>query len=377
MFYFIPGVYLPNTAATNRSMAYIRHLSELGITTIAVFFNENGRGECLPSMPNIIVNNVWKKYFFKKGTLSYLSLIIHLLLFRKRLKKGDVVYCYEYVNYWKLFLKKGVRVYAEYTENPDVIGLGGRFLYTSKEQFKTLCKKLSGVFVISTALKEYFMDIGVEEGRIHIINIIVDSNRFLGLEKDADVEPNIVYCGSAYNNKDGVDQLIKAFAITHQTHPEVKLYIVGAAPKKEEECSNMQLAKYLGVEEIVVFTGMMAAERIPQILKNATILALDRPDNIQAKYGFPTKLGEYLLTGNPTVLTRVGDLPLFLKDGESALFAQPDNPEDFAAKMNWCLEHPAEAQDIGTKGREVAQQYFSYATETQKMIEVMLNNQKA
>ena len=138
-----------------------------------------------------------------------------------------------------------------------------------------------------------------------------------------------------------------------------------------------RLAKDLGVEESVVFTGMMAAERIPQILKNATILALDRPDNIQAKYGFPTKLGEYLLTGNPTVLTRVGDLPLFLKDGESALFAQPDNPEDFAAKMNWCLEHPAEAQDIGTKGREVAQQYFSYATETQKMVEVMLNNQKA
>lgn len=372
MFYFIPGVYLPNTAATNRCMAYLRHFSEQGIDTVAIFFNSNGEGTSLPSQPYIEVRDIWKKYLFKKGLFGYLSIMFHLLLFRWKLKKGDVVYCYEYVNYWKLFLKRGVRVYAEYTENPDVIGLGGRFLRTSKSQFDAKCRNLTGLFVISTALKDYFVKIGVEASRIHIINIIVDSNRFEGIEKKECAEPYIAYCGSAYNNKDGVDQLIKAFAIMHQTHPDVKLFIVGASPKKGQDCQNVQLAKDLGVDNYVVFTGVVAAERIPQILKNAVILALDRPDNIQAKYGFPTKLGEYLLTGNPTVLTRVGDLPLFLQDGVNTLFAQFNNPEDFAAKMNWCLEHAVEAQEIGRQGREVAQQYFNYAIETQKMVDLMI-----
>lgn len=374
MFYFIPGVYLPNTAATNRCLAYLRYFSEQGIETTAVFFNRNGEGTSLPSMPNIEVRDVWKKYLFKKAPLRYISTLFRLLFFRWSLKKGDVVYCYEYVNYWKLFIKRGVHIYAEYTENPDVIGLGGKFLHTSMKHFKAKCRQLTGMFVISTALKEYFVKIGVQESRIHIINIIVDSSRFDGVEREPNVEPYIAYCGSAYNNKDGVDQLIKAFAITHKTHKRVKLYIVGAGPKNDEECSNTQLAKDLGVEESVVFTGLMSAEKIPQVLKNAIVLALDRPNNIQAEYGFPTKLGEYLLTGNPTILTSVGDLPLFLKSGVNTLFALPDEPEDFATKLNWCLEHFAEAQRIGRNGRDVAQLHFNYAIETQKMVDVMLNN---
>lgn len=372
MFYFIPGVYMPNTAASNRFLAYLKYFSERQIQTISVFFTCDIDRNELEAKPYIQVKNYWKERSLE-GPFKYLSVFFQLLSFRRHLKPGDVVYCYENVNYWKLFLKKGVRVYAEYTENPDVIGLGGKFLHTSKKQFDLLCKKLSGIFVISTALKDYFMKIGVEDSHIHIINVIVDNSRFEGIERETMVESYVAYCGSVYNNKDGVDQLIKAFAITHKKHQNVKLYIVGVSPKEGAECSNMQLVKDLGVEDSVVFTGLIPAEKIPQVLKNAKVLALDRPDNIQAKYGFPTKLGEYLLTGNPTVLTTVGDIPLFLKNWESTLFAKPEDPDDFSEKMNWCLEHPQAALDIGLQGRVVALRYFNYATETQKMVEVMFN----
>ena len=374
MFYFIPGVYLPNTAATNRCLAYLQYFSENGIETNVLFFSSNNEGTLMPSMANIRIENIWKKYLFKSGPLRYLSLLFNLLRFRFRLKKGDVVYCYENVNYWKLLLKKGVKVFSEYTENPDVIGLGGAFLHTSKKQFQSLCKRLTGLFVISAPLKEYFIKMGVEEQNIHIINIIVNPKRFAGIEKEEGVEPYIAYCGSAYNNKDGVDQLIKAFAITHNEFSNLKLYIIGESPNKKQECSNMQLAKDLGVERFVVFTGLIESERIPQLLKNAIALVLDRPNNVQAQYGFPTKLGEYLLTGNPTVLTKVGDIPLFLKDLVSTVFAEPDNPEDFSQKIIWCLNNTEEANKIGSQGREVAYKHFTYVSETAKMADVMLLN---
>lgn len=216
----------------------------------------------------------------------------------------------------------------------------------------------------------------MEESRIHIINIIVDDKRFEGIEKEAVSEPYIAYCGSAYNNKDGVDQLIRAFALTHKVHPDIKLYIIGASPRKDQECSNVQLAEDLGVRDSIVFIGQIPSEKIPQMLKNARMLVLDRPQNVQAQYGFPTKLGEYLLTGNTTVLTRVGDMPLFLKDKVSTIFAQPDDPTDFSEKMNWCLENPEEAAAIGECGKEVALQHFNYRIETQKMVEIMLKHDK-
>lgn len=128
------------------------------------------------------------------------------------------------------------------------------------------------------------------------------------------------------------------------------------------------LVNELGFEDKVVFTGEVPSEQIPQLLVNAEFLVLARPDNLQAQFGFPTKLGEYLLTGNPVVVTAVGDIPLYLKDGESALIAKPDDEKDFASKMLWVAEHHQEAEYIGLKGREVALFEFNASIEAKKII---------
>ena len=79
----------------------------------------------------------------------------------------------------------------------------------------------------------------------------------------------------------------------------------------------------------------------------------------------------YLLTENPVVVTKVGDIPLFLKDGQSALLAEERNPEAFASKLIWALEHPAEAAAIGKEGAKVALSAFNYLTETRKILNVI------
>ena len=134
---------------------------------------------------------------------------------------------------------------------------------------------------------------------------------------------------------------------------------------------NWELIENLGVKNSVIFTGIVSAAEIPQILKNATVLALDRPDSLQAQCGFPTKLGEYLLTENPVVVTKVGDIPLFLKDGETALLAEERNPHEFSSKLLWALEHPAEAIEIGKAGAQVAMREFNYLNETKKIIKAI------
>ena len=205
-----------------------------------------------------------------------------------------------------------------------------------------------------------------------MINMIVDTSRFLGIEKQSS-EKYIAYCGTASNNKDGVDELIRAFAILVSKHPDYKLYIIGNTPSKDQRFGNLELVKSLGIEKNVVFTGIVSRDEIPQLLKNAEILALDRPDNLQAKYGFPTKLGEYLLTGNPVVVTNVGDIPLFLKNGISAFIADPQNAQSFADKLCWVIEHPKEAKVVGENGKRIAEMSFSYLTETKKLVNIILN----
>ena len=49
-----------------------------------------------------------------------------------------------------------------------------------------------------------------------------------------------------------------------------------------------------------------------------------RPDSRQARGGFPTKLGEYLATGKPVCVTKVGEITVYLEDNVSAFLAEPE-----------------------------------------------------
>lgn len=373
MFYLVSNSYVPNTAPSNRIIAYAKALSKLNIRTKVVFFYpDKAFSKVDEFLKYIDFEYYWDKYYINFPKLKLLSIRLYMRQFAKRLRPGDKVLVYGFpdlvVNLSKI---KSVRVYSEITEHPRASFVNFVNKTTIKE-YLYACKVISGVVVISNELKKYFINEGCLEERVHVINMIVDTSRFLGIEKQSS-EKYIAYCGTASNNKDGVDELIRAFAILVSKHPDYKLYIIGNTPSKDQRFGNLELVKSLGIEKNVVFTGIVSRDEIPQLLKNAEILALDRPDNLQAKYGFPTKLGEYLLTGNPVVVTNVGDIPLFLKNGVSAFIADPQNAQSFADKLCWVIEHPKEAKVVGENGKRIAEMSFSYLTETKKLVNIILN----
>lgn len=367
MFYvFYYGLW-PNTAAGNRFLSFLRGFDDLEVDATAVLLTSYTGYRIQEKYRHVKVEYLWHDWPFARRVFNYLHRPIAFKLFLNRLKSGDAVFCYGSPEFLPQFVaKKGVRVYHERTESPEVVPITNPKL---QADYLKACIGLDGLFVISTALKNYFINKKVEADIIRIINMTVDHNRFAGVKKNTATEKYIAYCGTASNNKDGVDELIKAFSIVAKTHDDVKLYIIGQTPSADDKAGNLKLIDDLGLKERVVFTGRVSAERMPQLLTDAAVLALDRPDSPQAQNGFPTKLGEYLLSENPVVVTRVGDIPLFLRDGESALLAEQRNPEDFASKLCWVLEHPAEAVAIGKKGKEVALREFNYLTESKKIID--------
>ena len=374
-FYFIPTIYQPNTAATNRAISFIKGFSELGVKTQVVYFEPNeGKDTFLAPLENIEFIYYWKSFYWDNKIAKYIILLFYYFHFLIKLKKGDTVLCYSQACIWNLILKwrRGVRIFVEHTEHPEVVGIGGKFLTPSWKNYYRGLNKIEGLFVITSALKQFFVDKGVCPDRIHITNIVVDTKRFDGLKESASAMPYVAYCGTASNNKDGVDQLIKAFSIVSKTHPDLQLHIAGKIPDNDE-AGNLQLIKDLGLIDKVVLKGIIGADLMPQFLKDAVMLALDRPGNTQAKYGFATKMGEYLMTGNPVVVTDVGDFHLFLKDKESAILTQPDNVNAFADGLKWVFEHPDLSEKIGMQGRQVALSEFSYTAVSSKLLVKMFS----
>lgn len=380
MIYLIADTFVPNTATTNRYLGFAKGFKEQGVDFINVSvkpsrdlfrLDEDSYGASkylwyghhTTKMTDTFVYGLHIKVISKSGILfrSFLSTLTEddtiILTTPQQVASA--------INNNKV----GYKVYHERTEHPSV----SRSWADDKQHSEYLkaCTKLDGLFVITKSLRDAFINYGVPKERIHIINMTVDESRFEGLKKQ-NCEPYIAYCGTVSNYKDGVDSLIRSFKYVAEKNKSIKLYIIGSIPNKGEKNSNIELIKELDLEERVVLTGLVSADKMPQLLKNAKALVLARPNNKQAQNGFPTKLGEYLLTGNPVVITKTGDISLFLKDGESAMLAEPGDEQEIADKILTLLANPVLSQSIGEKGKLVALKYFNSSLEAKKIIDIIV-----
>lgn len=369
--YIVLRGYFPGYAATVHCINWISNFDRLGVQATVVNLRPNDEFSIMPNLyQNISIINLWEKQIkIRNRHLRFVQYLYNVWNFSKQIKQKDIVWIYDCPEILPFFINRKCNVFAEVTEHPST-WKNNPILSIFHNKILLSYKKLDGLFVISKGLKSAFLSYGVSESRIHIINMTVDPQRFKNLKSHI-IDPNITYCGNGTNNKDGVDLLIKAFYTVHQSYPSYKLRIIGKIPKMGDSSGNLELIKSLGIENSVVFLGKKNMEEIPQILMDASILALCRPDSIQARNGFPSKLGEYLLTGNIVVVTNVGDIPNFLSDKENALVAEHDNINDFASKLIWAIEHPKEASKIGKKGIETALKCFNSIIEAKKMLKTM------
>lgn len=368
--------YCPGEAWTNRILSYAKYLSVSEAETIMMFLiSDRDRKEVIRTIPNsdTRVINLWEndsQFFLHFRILAYLKNLIKACNY---IHRRDVVLIYgAELPLLVAALFKGASVYTEITEHPfkDKDNSDEQRLPLLK---RTIYNKLSGLFVISSTLRSYFIKQGISDDKIKIVNMFVDSCRFSRV-KDDESKHYIGYCGTLSYHKDGVDNLVRAFASFHKTHQNYHLLLIGRAESQDVMTRLKMLVEELNLQKAVHFTGKVSAEEIPSLLKGATVLALARPDNTQARNGFPTKLGEYLATGKPVLVTSVGEIPRFLIDGYNAYMVEPGNTEAFAQKMSYIVDNLEVAQVVARRGEELTKSEFDAKTQVEGALSFILNS---
>ncbi|MEO6705870.1 MAG: glycosyltransferase family 4 protein, partial [Ginsengibacter sp.] len=206
-----------------------------------------------------------------------------------------------------------------------------------------------GLLLMTKRLIKYFVEEkGMKTPYLHV-PMTVDFSRF-DLDKKETISEYIAYCGVLNNSKDGVDLLIEAFSMLAKDFPGINLYLIGDAASDEEYELYIKKVKQNNLAKRVIFTGRISKEDMPELLLNASILVLARPKSIQAEGGFPTKLGEYLATGKPVIVTKVGEIPDYLTDGVNAFMAEPGSIDSLYCKMKTILLDYTHALVIGENG---------------------------
>ena len=372
--YILDSSYNATSAGTNRLLAFALALQKRGIkVTIFYLFPYYNREKC--ERYTNVLNYV---YLWENSPTSnkYFNTIRSMRIFYKLMKPEIPVYVYSLLNcLYYLRKKKNIRLYHEYTENPEIVGkisgILGNYLY---KLYKKTIPQLDGLFLITPSLCDlYISKFGANPSSTLLLNMIVDTKRFEDINQVC-ITKTISYCGIISEYKDGVSILIKAFEKVVRKYPEYVLKLIGPFKDSNTKRELLDLVENLSLQNNVIFTGSVPPQEMPILLKSSKILALARPDNIQAKYGFATKIGEYLMTERPIVLTRVGAVENYLKDKENCIFATPNDINDFADKLLWTIENNDIAMHIGKKGKEVALKYFNAEIESDKIYNLIYNN---
>lgn len=363
---FVVWNFYPNTAYTNHTKATVRGMCESGCVV-----------DVLSIKPLVTKENMCIRGQFtgRSWLATAFGTLWDFLVLAASIKKYDVVYCacsdLRVIKIsQKIARQNHIPIIHERTEFPDI------FYSNDKKGEKALSKYLSRValfdkvFVISNPIRDYFISNGVASDKLVIYPMIVDPGRFKGLEKRNVGYRYMAYCGNLSNSKDGVADLIESFGLStsKKTH---KLMLIGAKPSDAEmSIYNDIIAKY-NIHDCVIFRGQVERDEMPQLLLDADVLLLCRPDNRQALGGFPTKLGEYLSTGNPVLVTRVGDIDKYIIDGKNGFLSEPGNVVRFSNKMNEIVDNYSLAKKVGECGRELVMDAFNYKVQAQKVVDII------
>jgi glycosyltransferase involved in cell wall biosynthesis len=373
-------------ASPNRHMAYAKGLVESGneVTFILLLpqnsvqpnFSLDGINfVCLSPNHTMIIDKKLKKQ------LTILKSVRHgRQLIKNLYKKGEIdvvilldTYISSLSPFLRLCKKMRIKVLHERTENPLAIERKGLGRVNDLIYRRFILPKFDGIFVISKALKEYFTIITREKIPVTVINMIVDPSRFdFELTSKSDSKRYIAYCGSMEIEKDGIDILIRSFgtALEENEIPgDLNLMLIGDNTNKALMNKLYQILAESKCQDRVIFTGRISRKELPGLLVNAQALALARPDSIQAQGGFPTKLGEYLSTGKPVIITNTGEIGLFLKDGYNAFIAQPGSKESFSKKIREVFDNYPAAVQIGLRGKELIYSEFNYFKQANRLVE--------
>lgn len=218
------------------------------------------------------------------------------------------------------------------------------------------------VVAISSYLRDYagrYLRPGAES---IVLPIMVDCDEFRQEGGPSTAPRFVTYTGMLNERKDGVATLMTAFSRLAGDFPDVILRLVGDSD--DARTSNVpeyrEIAEGLSIAGRVEFTGQVPRSEIPRHLGEASVLVLARPSSQQADAGFPTKLGEYLASGRPVIVTRTSDISEYLTDGETAFIVPPGDLEALVTALRRVLSDPESASAVGAAGRHVAEESFDY-----------------
>ncbi len=211
------------------------------------------------------------------------------------------------------------------------------------------------VFALTGALRDELVRRGVPGNKITLLPNAVDETRFFPIPRNLELEKKfgyegktvIGYVGSllAY---EGLDLLLRAAAQLAKVRDDFRVLIVGSGVEHE---NLMELAKELGLGDIVHFTGRVPHSEVEQYYSLVDIAPFPRLPLPVCEMVSPLKPFEAMAMEKACIVSSCAALTEIVQDGITGRVFDKGSFESLATVITEMLDNPAQTQQYGSAGR--------------------------
>lgn len=270
-----------------------------------------------------------------------------------------------YSEYSALRYAKKKNVPLVITYHNDAQESGGSFIrnMVTKIYNKTIVKKaLRGADIIIATSEAYINEsilLGDYREKIEVIPNGINLEEFQNLLSTSECRSKldlplnkkiILFFGNIVVYK-GPHILLKAISILKSQTDDFIVVFAGRGPIYDEL---VKMAKKLGIEENILFTGYVEDELKPLYFKSADIFCLPSINTAEA-FGIVNL--EAMACGVPIVSTRLGGIPDVVEDMKNGILTEPGDEKSLAQTLLYLLENEHEAKKMGDYGKQKVKEY--------------------
>ena len=220
------------------------------------------------------------------------------------------------------------------------------------------------VLVISNYLYVFF---NRWKKKMTLVPLMIDFNRF---KNDVErVRYSIGYIGS-FGKKDGFQTILDALQLAVQENKSIHLYLIGDLTNNRDIHAAIDQK---GLGKNIVLIGKVKVEEIAKRLQSCSAFIMNRDKSSFASSGYPIKLGEYLASDRPVLMSDGQSYSEEYQDGVHVLKYKQDDVKSLAGVMLHCFDKYAKSQEISKNGYSLAKEKFK-TEEVSKTIVHLFNN---
>ncbi len=225
---------------------------------------------------------------------------------------------------------------------------------------------------------ESYRDIAINRGSVSPEDIAVVRNgrdaKCLGdlkivPELKKDKQALVTYMG-VISSQDGVDCFLKAIAhiIHNLKRQDTQFAVIGDGSELD---TLKRLAVRLDIMEYVTFTGWLTGEAFHAYLSTTDIGISPEPHNSLNNVSTLLKILDYMSYGKPIVAFNLKETRN--SAGPAAMYATPNDIEDFAAKIVYLLDNPGLQKRLGETGYQRIIERFAWRYSKEKLLSFYSN----